>query len=75
MRIEVGYGLEPILPDSLCGEILDKYVIPDFKQNNYGSGLLTGVSVLASIIAKDANVELTGIVIPPSSKPAPQKQF
>ena len=28
VRIEVGYGLEGILPDGLCGEILDTYVVP-----------------------------------------------
>src|SRR3990172_7690478 len=28
MRIEVGYGLEPLLTDSLCGEIRDASIIP-----------------------------------------------
>lgn len=64
VRIEVGYGLEGILPDGKCGEILDKYVIPYFKQGDYSKGLLIGVSVIAEIIAKDRNVELTGVIVP-----------
>ncbi|OGS45282.1 MAG: hypothetical protein A2539_08645 [Elusimicrobia bacterium RIFOXYD2_FULL_34_15] len=60
VKIEVGYGLEGILPDGLCGEILDKYVIPSFKEGAYGKGLAKGVLAIASVIAKDAGVELTG---------------
>ena len=39
-RIEVGYGLEGIIPDGLAGEILDDHVIPDFREGNYGRGFL-----------------------------------
>jgi uncharacterized protein len=67
-RIEVGYGLEGILPDGKCGEILDKYVIPYFKQGDYSKGVMLGTLEIASIIAKDAHVELTGIKIPETKK-------
>ncbi|MFH1541388.1 MAG: TPM domain-containing protein [Elusimicrobiota bacterium] len=59
LRIEVGYGLEGILPDGLCGEILDKYIVPYFKNGEYGKGMSTGVLAIASVIAKDAGIELT----------------
>lgn len=59
-KIEVGYGLEGILPDGLCGEILDNYVIPAFKKGEFGDGLTLGTLAIASVIAKDAGVELTG---------------
>ena len=62
MRIEVGYGLEGILPDGLAGEIRDRYMIPYLKQNKFGEGLVNGVSAVSQIIAKDAGVELTGQV-------------
>lgn len=62
MRIEVGYGLEGILPDGLAGEIRDRYMIPYLKQNKFGEGLLNGVSAVSQIIAKDAGVKLTGQV-------------
>ena len=62
MRIEVGYGLEGILPDGLAGEIRDRYMIPYLKQNKFGEGVLNGVSAVSQIIAKDAGVKLTGQV-------------
>lgn len=61
-RIEVGYGLEGIIPDGLAGEVRDKYVFPSFRQNDFGRGLLLGTQAIASIIAKDAGVELTGAI-------------
>ncbi len=61
VRIETGYGVEGILPDGLVGEILDRYVIPDLKAGRYGPALTKGVVAVASVIAKDANVSLTGM--------------
>ena len=60
IRIEVGYGLEGILPDGLVGEIRDKYLIPSLKKNDFDSGLSLGLAAVASIIAADAKVKLTG---------------
>jgi len=60
VRIEVGYGLEGILPDGLCGEIIDTYIIPHFNKGIYGKGISLGVIAVASVIAKDAGVELSG---------------
>jgi uncharacterized protein len=60
VRIETGYGVEGILPDGLIGEILDKYVLPDLKAGRYGQGLTRGVVAVATVIAKDAQVALTG---------------
>jgi len=63
VKIEVGYGLEGILPDGLCGEILDKYVVPNYKNGEYGKGMAAGVFAIASVIAKDAGVALTGVTV------------
>lgn len=60
IRIEVGYGLEGILPDGLAGEIRDKYIIPSLKQDDFDSGLSLGLAAVASIIAADAKIKLTG---------------
>lgn len=62
VRIETGYGVEGILPDGLVGEILDKYAVPFLKKGQYGKGLYNAVAAVSQIIAKDANVELTGEV-------------
>jgi len=60
MRIETGYGVEGILPDGLCGEIREKYMVPFLRENKYGEGLLNGTIAVSQIIAEDSGVQLTG---------------
>lgn len=58
IRIEVGYGLEGVLPDARTGRILDEHVIPEFKEQRYAEGLIAGAVVLAHVVAHDAGVEI-----------------
>jgi uncharacterized protein len=46
VRVEVGYGLEGALPDGKVGAILDQYVIPRFRANEFNQGVLEGVTAL-----------------------------
>lgn len=46
-RIEVGYGLERALPDSLCKRIMDEDMIPAFRTGAFGSGLEKGIAALS----------------------------
>jgi uncharacterized protein len=49
VRIEVGYGLEGVVPDGKAGAILDTYVIPRFKTGEFDAGVVAGVdAVLAA---------------------------
>lgn len=41
-RIEVGDGLEGILPDGKTGRFQDKYMIPYYKNNNWDDGIKSG---------------------------------
>jgi uncharacterized protein len=50
IRIEVGYGLEPILPDGLAGSIIRDQFIPAFKNRDYQTGVLDGVRRIAAVI-------------------------
>src|SRR6478752_10749698 len=43
-RIEVGYGLEPILTDALSSVILQEAVIPKFKQGDIKGGVVAGTN-------------------------------
>jgi len=43
MRIEVGYGLEAVLPDALAKRIIDEQIAPPFRQRDYTGGLSAGV--------------------------------
>lgn len=58
IEIEVGYGLEGAINDAKAGAILDKYVVPYFKQGQFGEGLYNGAVALADEIAKTAGQEL-----------------
>ncbi|MBM3205764.1 TPM domain-containing protein [Candidatus Shapirobacteria bacterium] len=43
LRIEVGYGLEPVLTDSKAGRIIRETITPEFKKGNFEKGILDGV--------------------------------
>ncbi|MBL7006847.1 MAG: TPM domain-containing protein [Spirochaetia bacterium] len=61
VRIEVGYGLEGDLTDGLTGSILDTYVLPDFREGNFSSGLLKGSRAIAATLAKRRDFELKNV--------------
>lgn len=52
VRIEVGYGLEPILPDGLAGEVIRTEILPRFKENDYAGGTLAAVTRIAGIVQR-----------------------
>ena len=45
-RIEVGYGLEPILTDALSEVILQSTVLPKFRSGDFNGGVSAGVDAL-----------------------------
>lgn len=57
-RIEVGYGLEGILPDGKTGRIQDEYIIPYLKQDNWNDGIKNGFNAIIQIIADEYNVDV-----------------
>ena len=46
LRIEVGYGLEGVLPDALAKRIVDDEIAPFFKQGKYDQGFAAGVNAM-----------------------------
>jgi uncharacterized protein len=72
-RIEVGYGLEPILPDGKVGGF-GREAVPYLKQSDYNRALLLMTSRVAEVIAQDAGVTITGArtqAPPPQAAPRP----
>lgn len=59
--IQVGNGLEGLLPDSWCGTLLRQELVPYFKKNQFSEGLFRVSATIANRIAADANVTLTGM--------------
>src|ERR1700734_3214584 len=66
-RIEVGYGLEPILPDGKV-DGFQREAIPIMEAGHYSQALLLVTSRVASVIAQDAGVQLT------TPQPAPPER-
>ena len=52
MRIEVGYGLEGVLPDGLAGEVIRDQFTPKFRNSDYSGGIKDGVDRLVTIVEK-----------------------
>src|SRR5687768_11201254 len=52
MAIEVGYGLEGVLPDGLAGQLIRDDFTPRFRENDYSGGIRNGVLRLADIVEK-----------------------
>ena len=60
MRIEVGYELEPILPDGRAGEIREQ-MRPALQAADYNRAVAIGLVGIAQVVAADAGVSLTGV--------------
>lgn len=50
LRIEVGYGLEGALPDILAQDIINNQITPSFKQGDYSTGVIKGVTGIIEAI-------------------------
>jgi uncharacterized protein len=70
-RIEVGYGLEPILPDGKVGGF-GREAVPLLRQNNYSGAVSLMTTRVADVIAQDAGITLTGAR--PEIPQVPQEQ-
>jgi uncharacterized protein len=70
-RIEVGYGIEPVLTDGMAGDIL-RSMVPDLRRGDYDAAVTLGAVEIASIIAKAKHVELTGMPQLPRRQPRGQ---
>lgn len=47
VRIEVGYGLEPVLTDALASLIIQRAILPAFKAGNMEQGVVDGAEAIA----------------------------
>jgi uncharacterized protein len=47
VRIEVGYGLEPIMTDALARTIIDDQILPKFRSGDMAGGIVAGAQAIA----------------------------
>jgi uncharacterized protein len=57
MRLEVGYGLEPVIPDGYAGSLL-RAMAPALKAGQYGEALTEAVQTIGSRIATAKGVQI-----------------
>ena len=50
LRIEVGYGLEGVLPDAMAKRIIQEIIVPQFKVGNFANGINAGIDAILSLI-------------------------
>ena len=46
VRIEVGYGLEPIMTDALSGLIVNEQILPRFREGDFAGGIMAGANAI-----------------------------
>ncbi len=65
-RIEVGYGLEPMITDGDAGDVL-RSIRPILRQGDYGGALMTALQILGQQVAQAKGVTIEG-------QPAPRQR-
>ena len=53
VEITTGYGIEAILPNAQVSGIIQKEIIPQFRQGNFEDGILAGIKSLVTKLAGD----------------------
>jgi uncharacterized protein len=53
LRIEVGRGLEGMMPDAICGRIIQDVITPAFKRDDFSGGIQLGIVAMHSAIGGD----------------------
>lgn len=50
VRIEVGYGLEGAIPDATSIRVIQEYLVPKFRTNDYAGGITDASAALVKLI-------------------------
>lgn len=56
IRIEVGYGIEPIITDAKSGFIIRNLIVPYFKKGDYAQGIANGLLAITGLITKEFEI-------------------
>ena len=57
VRIEVGEGLEGVVPDAIANQIIRNEIAPHFRENNYEAGIRAGVTAIIQAIGGEYQAE------------------
>lgn len=53
LRLEVGYGLEGLVPDAIAKRVTADYIVPHFRQQDYAGGIVAGIAAVDKIIRQE----------------------
>ncbi len=53
MRIEVGYGLEGVVPDAIAKRIISNILTPAFREGKFGQGINQAVDALIALVQEE----------------------
>ena len=67
VRIEVGYGLEGVLPDAVAARIVRDVILPEFRAGRMDEGVLAGTRAILAVISGET------LPLPAQDRPAPSK--
>ena len=68
VRIEVGYGLEGAIPDATANRIIDEFILPHLRADDFAGGIAAGVDRLIGLVDGEALPE-------PVQSPGPADSF
>ncbi len=68
LRIEVGYGLEGVVPDALAGRIINNEMVPRLQQGDNDGAVRAGIERLIAIVSGDESA--AGGAREPGSQPS-----
>jgi uncharacterized protein len=63
LRIEVGYGLEGVMPDAIASRIIREVITPRFRSGDYAGGIEAGTEAILKVTR--------GEPLPERARPAP----
>jgi uncharacterized protein len=68
LRIEVGYGLEGVVPDALAGRVINEEIVPRLQAGDNDGAVRAGIERLLAIVSGDESV--AGGTEEPGAKPS-----
>ena len=63
LRIEVGYGLEGVMPDAIASRIIREVITPRFRSGDYAGGIEAGIEAILKVTK--------GETLPERARPVP----
>ncbi len=72
LRLEVGYGLESVIPDAVAGQVIREVITPRFRERRYAGGLEAAVEAVFSRIAPAPGGAKPAAPATPPRRPRPE---